>query len=93
MIWFAVAAASNASIHLDHEDPRLGGAASVAMLASSLGADVTLAGVIRQEVPGILVDKNGRRIRRTLDTGEARSIIMAAVARLDRFQALPKWEA
>ncbi len=39
-------------IRVDHEDLRPGGAASVAMIVSSLGADVTLAGVIGSDVPG-----------------------------------------
>jgi hypothetical protein len=34
---------------IEREDFRLGGAASVAMLANSLGADVTLAGVIGRD--------------------------------------------
>jgi len=39
-------------IRVDHEDLRPGGAASVAMIASSLGAEVTLAGVVGSDVPG-----------------------------------------
>jgi D-beta-D-heptose 7-phosphate kinase/D-beta-D-heptose 1-phosphate adenosyltransferase len=39
-------------IRVDREDLRPGGAASVAMIASSLGADVTLAGVVGSDVPG-----------------------------------------
>jgi D-beta-D-heptose 7-phosphate kinase/D-beta-D-heptose 1-phosphate adenosyltransferase len=39
-------------IRVDRENLRPGGAASVAMIASSLGADVTLAGVVGSDAPG-----------------------------------------
>lgn len=44
--------AAGVVMDIEREDFRLGGAASVAMLASSLGAEVTLAGVIGRDVPG-----------------------------------------
>ncbi len=39
-------------IRVDREDLRPGGAASVATIASSLGADVTLAGFVGSDAPG-----------------------------------------
>jgi rfaE bifunctional protein kinase chain/domain len=44
--------AAGVVMDIEREDLRLGGAASVALLASSLGAEVTLAGVIGRDVPG-----------------------------------------
>jgi rfaE bifunctional protein kinase chain/domain len=44
--------AAGVVMDIEREDLRLGGAASVAMLASSLGAEVTLAGVIGRDLPG-----------------------------------------
>jgi rfaE bifunctional protein kinase chain/domain len=44
--------AAGAVMDIEREDLRLGGAASVAMLGSSLGAEVTLAGVIGRDLPG-----------------------------------------
>jgi rfaE bifunctional protein kinase chain/domain len=47
-------------IRVDREENRLGGAAAVAMLASSMGANVTLAGAVGR-------DEAGRRLRQLID--------------------------